>query len=341
MRSRQLRPGRYSPFASSTERSLVERFAVLVPSALLRATTALPFVISTEEQRSGEICGPRSLCSTPGHDGPPLCHLDRSAAKWRDLRSSFALLYSGPRRPSPLSSRPKRSEVERSAVLVRSALLRATTTLPVVISTEAQRSGEICGPRSLYSAPGHDDPPLCHLDRSAAKWRDLRSSFPLLCSGPRRPSPLSSRPKRSEVERSAVLVPSTLLRATTTLPFVISTEAQRSGEICGPRSLYSAPGHDDPPLCHLDRSAAKWRDLRSSFPLLCSGPRRPSPLSSRPKRSEVERSAVLVPSTLLRATTTLPFVISTEAQRSGEICGPRSLYSAPGHDDPPLCHLDR
>src|ERR1700677_5102227 len=149
MRSRQLRPGRYSPFASSTERSLVERFAVLVPSALLRATTALPFVISTEEQRSGEICGPRSLCSTPGHDGPPLCHLDRSAAKWRDLRSSFALLYSGPRRPSPLSSRPKRSEVERSAVLVPSTLLRATTTLPFVISTEAQRSGEICGPAVL------------------------------------------------------------------------------------------------------------------------------------------------------------------------------------------------
>jgi hypothetical protein len=116
MRSRQLRPGRYSPFASSTERSLVERFAVLVPSALLRATTALPFVISTEAQRSGEICGPRSLCSTPGHDDPPRCHLDRSAAKWRDLRSSFPLLCSGPRRPSPLSSRPKRSEVERSAV---------------------------------------------------------------------------------------------------------------------------------------------------------------------------------------------------------------------------------
>src|ERR1700722_15046505 len=92
MRSRQLRPGRYSPFASSTERSLVERFAVLVPSTLLRATTTLPFVISTEAQRSGEICGPRSLYSAPGHDGPPLCHLDRSAAKWRDLRSSGSVL---------------------------------------------------------------------------------------------------------------------------------------------------------------------------------------------------------------------------------------------------------
>jgi hypothetical protein len=45
--------------------------------------------------------------------------------------------------------------------------------------------------------------PLCHPHRSAAQWRDLR--FPPI-----------ARP---------------LLRAITTLPFVISTEAQRSGEI--------------------------------------------------------------------------------------------------------------
>jgi hypothetical protein len=45
-----------------------------------------------------------------------------------------------------------------------------------------------------------------------------------------------------------------------------------------------------PPLCHLDRSAAQWRDLRSLYPELT-----------------------------LRAITTLPFVISTGAQRSGEI----------------------
>src|SRR6202021_3268690 len=93
----------------------------------------------------------------------------------------------------------------------------------------ARRSGEIVRPRSPSSPPGPDDPPLCHLDRSAAKWRDLRSSFALLYSGPRRPSPLSSRPKRSEVERSAVLVPSPLLRATTTPPFLISPAATRSG----------------------------------------------------------------------------------------------------------------
>jgi hypothetical protein len=38
------------------------------------------------------------------------------------------------------------------------------------------------------------------------------------------------------VERSAVILPKPLHRATTTLPFVISTGAQRSGEICGSSS---------------------------------------------------------------------------------------------------------
>ena len=57
-----------------------------------------------------------------------------------------------------------------------------------------------------------------------------------------------------------------------------------------------AAGHNDPPLCHLDRSEAQWRDLW--FP---------------------------IPGHLQRAITTLPFVISTGAKRSGEICGFPSL----------------
>jgi hypothetical protein len=126
---------------------------------------------------------------------------------------------------SPLSSRPERSEVERSAV---------------------------SSPQTTVA--GHNDPPLCHLDRSEAKWRDLRFLLP--------------RPR---------------LRAITTLPFVISTEAKRSGEICG----FFSPDHG-------------------------CGPQRPSPLSSRPERSEVERSAVSSPQTTVA-----------------------------GHNDPPLCHLDR
>jgi hypothetical protein len=122
--------------------------------------------------------------------------------------------------------------------------------------------------------------------------KDLRSSFPGLYSGPQPPFPLSSRPERSAVERTAVFVPWTLLRTTTALPFVISTGARRSGEICGLRSLDSTPDHNRPSLCHLDRSVAQWRDLRSSSPELNSGPQPPFPLSSRPERSAVERSAV-------------------------------------------------
>src|SRR6202453_3446480 len=190
---------------------------------------------------------------------------------------------------SPLSSRPERSAVERSAVLSRKCFfdkwghgragplmlmkngscspttVGGSAVVAFVISTGAKRSGEICGlsspdchsgpqrPSPLSSRrersaversavfhpwtvnPVHNDPPLCHLDRSEAQWRDLRS-----------------------------FVPGLPLRATTTLPFVISTGAQRSGEICGLSSL----------------------DCQS-------GPQRPSPLSSRPERSVVERSAVL------------------------------------------------
>jgi hypothetical protein len=32
----------------------------------------------------------------------------------------------------------------------------------------------------LMFAPGYNDPTLCHLDRSAAQWRDLRFSGPFL-----------------------------------------------------------------------------------------------------------------------------------------------------------------
>src|ERR1700684_617498 len=99
------------------------------------------------------------------------------------------------------------------------------------------------------------------------------------------------RPERSVVEKSAVVLPKPPHRATTTLPFVISTGAKRSGEICGSSSQTSAPCHNDPPLCHLDRSEAQWRDLRYFFLNLCTVPQRPSPLSSRPERSAVERSA--------------------------------------------------
>jgi hypothetical protein len=131
--------------------------------------------------------------------------------------------------------------------------------------------------RLLFShySPWKHRPPLCHLDRSAAQWRDLRfsaSSLEVFCDrgiwafGPPKlmkrllfsnhshleapPFPLSSRPKRSAVERSAVRrlllgsvfrqrdlglrpteadetasVQQPLSPGSTALPFVISTEA--------------------------------------------------------------------------------------------------------------------
>jgi hypothetical protein len=87
------------------------RSATTVPRS-----TALPFVISTEAQRSGEICGPflemffdrevmgqrahprvmkNGSCSAttlPGSPALPPCHPDRSAAQWRDLRFSDSCL---------------------------------------------------------------------------------------------------------------------------------------------------------------------------------------------------------------------------------------------------------
>src|SRR5580658_1176772 len=79
------------------------------------------------------------------------------------------------------------------------------------------------------------------------------------------PSPLSSRPKRSAVERSAVR-----------RPFLGNVFRQR-----GVMGLWPTQGAEKrhlftndrrwrhrPPLCPLDRSAAQWRDLRFSGPFL-------------------------------------------------------------------------
>src|SRR5580698_2316825 len=73
--------------------------------------------------------------------------------------------------PSPLSSRPERSVVERSAV-------------SAVLPWECFSTGEVMGlrptqadeKRVLFSnyCCWKRRPPLCHLDRSAAQWRDLR-----------------------------------------------------------------------------------------------------------------------------------------------------------------------
>jgi hypothetical protein len=88
-------------------------------------------------------------------------------------------------------------------------------------------------------------------------------------------------------------IPRPLLRATATLPFVISTEAKRSGEICG---------------------------LPIPRPLLPAKATLPFVISTEAKRSG-EICGLPIPRPLMPAKATLPFVISTEAKRSGEICG--------------------
>jgi hypothetical protein len=112
----------------------------------------------------------------------------------------------------PLSSRPERSAVERSA----------GRAIPIA------------------NLPVSSHTTLCHLDRSVAQWRDLRlrhsNSKP---TGQQPHYPLSSRPERSAVERSAVR----------------------------PIPIANLPVSSHTTLCHLDRSAAQWRDLRDApFP---------------------------------------------------------------------------
>src|ERR1700733_12668069 len=183
---------------------------------------------------------------------------------------------------------------------------------PFVISTGAQRSGEICGPAAL--------PWECFSTGEVMGLRPTQGDEKYLLFGnhtrwKRRPPPLSSRPERSVVERSAVqrtfpgnvfrpekswafgppkVMKNTFCSATTlagsaALPFVISTGAQRSGEICG----VSGPSLE---------------------------------MSSRPEESWVVDPPKVMKNTFCSATTlagsaALPFVISTGAQRSGEICG--------------------
>src|SRR5271168_1239065 len=73
------------------------------------------------------------------------------------------------------------------------------------------------------------------------------------------PSPLSSRPKRSEAEGSAVPSPTSQFKWSHRHPFVIPTEVEGSA-VPSPTSQFKWSHR--PPLCHPDRSVAKWRDLR-------------------------------------------------------------------------------
>ena len=173
-----------------------------------------------------------------------------------------------------MSSRPKRSAVERSAV----------PSWKCFSTEESWAFGPTQGDEkrllfSNYSA-WKDRPPLCHLDRSEAQWRDLRS---LLGNVFRQRSRGPSGPPKVMKNGSCSV---TTLPGRTALPFVISTEAKRSGEICGPF-------------------------LEMFFRQRSHGPSGPPKVMKNGSCS----------ATTLPGRTALPFVISTEAKRSGEICG--------------------
>jgi hypothetical protein len=79
-------------------------------------------------------------------------------------------------------------------------------------------------PLSSNRSPWKLRPPLCHPDRSEAERRDLQFRGP------------SWKCFSTEVMKDA-LCPATALHGSVALPFVIPTEAKRSGEICSSADL--------------------------------------------------------------------------------------------------------
>jgi hypothetical protein len=167
------------------------------------------------------------------------CHLDWSEPSACGLPIFYSIFCSF---LTEVSSRPKRSEVEGPAVLSSTIrLIMEAPHSPFVIPTGAKRSEGICSSVIHYPAPNGSASPL-----------------------------LSSRPERSEVEGPAVLS-STIrfLMEAPHSPFVIPTGAKRSEGICSSVIHYPVPnGSASLPLCHPDRSVAKWRDLQFRGPLL-------------------------------------------------------------------------
>jgi hypothetical protein len=115
-----------SPLSSRLKRSVVD-LQFSQPAFAPEGSTALPFVIPPAPARRG----------TGAQRSEGIC----SSLNWHLLWMEAPL--------SPLSSRPERSVVEGSAVLLTG----------------------ICSGWKLH-------PPLCHPDRSVAQWRDLQFSQP-------------------------------------------------------------------------------------------------------------------------------------------------------------------
>ena len=217
------------------------------PNQSPRPQPLLPFVISTEVERSAVPLHPQ----TNLHVRNPSYPLS-SRPKWRDLRSRST--------PKPISTSATPltpCHLDRSGEICGPApppnqSPRPQPLLPLVISTEVERSAVPLHPQTNLHVR---NPPYPLSSRP--KWRDLRSrSTP---NQSPRPQPLLPFVISTEVERSAVpLHPQTNLHVRTPLPHC---HLDRSGEICGPA----------PPPNHLDvrnppyplSSRPKWRDLRS------------------------------------------------------------------------------
>jgi hypothetical protein len=114
----------------------------------------------------------------------------------------------------------------------------------------------------------------CHLDRSAAQWRDLQCAPP----SPQglieaQTSPLSSRPKRSEVEGSAVR-PSRPQNLTEAQPSPLSSRPERTRISCHaaldtatPAAFVRESRMNLANATKLNRKSvvAEWRNLRFPF----------------------------------------------------------------------------
>jgi hypothetical protein len=193
-----------------------------------------------------------SFCSanySPWKHHSPLCHLDRSAAQWRDLR--FSGLFVEMFFDRGVMGREPTQGDENS--FCSATTLPGSTTLPFVIPTGAKRSGGACG-------------------SAVSSWKCFSTEESWAVSAPK-------------VMKNS-FCSATSLPGSTTLPFVISTEAKRSGEIRG-------------------SAVSSWKCFSTEESWAVSPPK-------------VMKNS-FCSATTLPGSTTLPFVISTEAKRSGEI----------------------
>ena len=310
------------------------------PPASIPRATPVPFVISTGAKRSGEICSSTSLvrderpaASTPLDDPSPLCRLDRSVPEFPTSQHSTAATH------ATLRQERRRNSIGVTTLNRKSGVAQWRD-LQFNLVGVGRTSGSV-------HTPSHPTP-LCHLDRSEAQWRDLQ--FNLVGAGrtsgsvhtPSHPSP-PCHLDRSEAQWRDLqfyLVgardarPAASTPPATSLPFVISTGAKRSGEICSSTSSVrderwaaSTPPATSLPFV-ISTGAKRSGEICSSTSSVRGtnvGQRpRPqllphSPLSSRPERSAVERSAVL-------------------PRRCGTNVRQRPTPPATAL---PLCHLDR